>query len=151
GGYSFEADEPFIEFSTQSAGILAGYKPYKFLGLEVRAGAGLGSNKDEINIEDEVIDISVDFNHYISLYARGELSFKYAKLYALVGYSEAQFTVDVDEYDLSITGSKNGVSYGVGIGLINSDRVSFNLEYLNIIDTDTYSVSGANLSIQFLF
>jgi len=125
--------------------------PYNYWGVETRIGVGLGSNKDEINIQGQDVENSVDFDHYVSVYARGEYKFRYVNVYGLVGYSEAQFTADADNYNVSVTGAKNGISYGLGIGLVNSDNVSFNLEYINIIEANTYTVSGTNLSIQFLF
>lgn len=151
GSYDFESDDQVINFNPKAEGVSIRYMPYSYLGVETRIGIGLGSNKDEIEIEGQDVEISVDFDQYVSLYARGEYTFKYASIYALLGYSETQFTIDADDYDVSVTGAKGGVSYGVGIGVVNSDKLSFNLEYITLIEANTYTVNGINLSIQFLF
>lgn len=151
GSYSFESGDQILNFNPKAEGVSLRYMPYSYLGIETRVGIGLGNNKDEIDILGETVEISIDFDRYISLYARGEYTFKHASIYALLGYSEALFTAEIDNYDISVTGAKGGISYGLGIGVFNSDNVSFSLEYINLIEANTYTVSGTNLSIQFLF
>jgi opacity protein-like surface antigen len=151
GSYKTKFDSDLTSFSPKGVGVLVGIKRTDTLGLELRTGTGLGHNESELTVLDQTIEVDFNLDNYVSLYIRAEKKFKYIKTYAVFGYSATKFTVKSEHLNDDISGWKSGTSYGFGIGYENSDNVSFNLEYLNVIDTDTYLINGTNLSIQFSF
>lgn len=151
GAYSFESDDQLIEFNPRAVGVLLGYEILDFLAVEARAGAGLGTDEDTLDALGVPVEVDYKLDYYLSFYVRPQYHFKYATIYALAGYGGTEFSATAEGYNVDESGAKSGISYGVGIGYTNADRVRFILEYISLVDTDTYSVEGTNFSVQFNF
>ena len=147
------ADATFGNVNNEAAdanflGILVGYKIWDYLGIEVRGGIGLGTYDFLTNTDLGVFRTDVELKNYISGYLRPEYQFEKVILYPLLGYS----TVSLEtESGGPINGNfdDSGFSWGFGIGLLTTNLVSFNLEYMSLIDTNDFAVDGLNVGMEF--
>lgn len=151
GSYDYEAqDYPFaVDQNTVGFTYRAEYTGW--LSTELRAGAGVGSETFEYGYNGSDIEITLQMKYYVTFYFRPQLRWKHFAVYGLVGWSSVEFDSDSEQPEFDDSGNESGASYGAGVAYINSDEVSFALEYTELIDTDIYTLDGINFVVQFKF
>jgi len=128
GSATFEqgSDEYQIGMTT----VRGGYRLNNYLGAEVRGGLSMGS--------DEVTDvygnkIEFDVNQIGSAFIKAMWSpvdDHRIELYALGGYSTAEMKASAP--GVSVTATKSGPAYGVGMDLYASNRHGIYFEWTNL-------------------
>lgn len=156
GGSDFESDElagldVALESDFKTLGLSFGYMFISNLGVEQRVGLGLGASEETLLLGNTQIDVSYELDGYVSTYLRPEVTLGFAKIYGLLGYSKVKFSGSAELLGVKVEAEEddNGLSYGLGIGLVNSDDFSFNVEVLKLIDAKNFSVDGINFVVQF--
>ncbi len=152
GQADFKAKTLDYNASLKSTSVSFGHMMLEQLGVELRAGTKLGDDEATLNLPGIDIDTRISLDEYYSIYFRPELNIEFIKLYGLFGYTEATLSIKSDQVeDIDIDPSNHGPSYGLGIGIITSDRISINAEYIEIIDSDGFTIDGFNLGVKFFF
>jgi opacity protein-like surface antigen len=117
----------------KAAEILAGYKYNDALGLEIRYGSGqTKAERNPTNLAAKGI-LTHDVESYSSIYYRPELVNDEAKLYALLGYTQIDVSTVVGAA-APVAVSKSGVSYGIGVSFVMSEKFNLSIEYKNICE-----------------
>jgi len=129
--------------------VTGGYKYRSWLGGELRVGFGVSGDDYSLAVGNETVDISASVDHFESIYYRAESSNTVAKLYGLLGYTNIQTTVEVD--DESTSNSKSGPSYGVGVGFVMQENSNLNFEYRQIINSDGAEFTTFNIGFDYRF
>lgn len=158
GAFEFDSPYPVLNETHNTAGLLLGWMRSPWHGVEIRGGAGLGSQREEIEENGGVYEQEAWLDHYAAFYVRPQIEWGFFRYYVLLGYGEVKSHF---EFDAGLTngetlsgafgGKHQGYSYGTGFSLVNSDAVAFGGEYLMLVDDGDYSFSGFNLSVQFRF
>ena len=141
-GFQFTSDS-LGDISGEAVSAALGYSLYGFLGFEGRAGLGFGSDRSAVLVDGAPVFFDLRLENFLSAYVRPQLPLGPLRIYGLAGYSQTTFEA------FGGSGSRDGISYGVGLGTKDKNGVQFNLEALRIIDADTYIVNALNFNIQF--
>jgi opacity protein-like surface antigen len=150
GSYKFYPDDLFTS-DPKVIGLTFGYQFSKYDTVELRAAFSLGTRDEVLNVLDTDVDVKFEIENYYSILYKPAYQFDRISLYGLAGYTELTSRVRANEYNLDIKGTKSGPSYGGGISYIKSDKTRFNLEFLEVANTSTYSVRGINFTVQSFF
>ena len=150
GSYKFYPEDLFSS-DPKVVGLALGYKFSKYDSVELRAGFSLGTREEQLEVLGTQVDVTFEIKNYYSILYKPEYEFDNFILYGLAGYTESTSRVRAFDYNLDIEGTKSGPSYGLGVGYIKSERVRFNLEFLEVVNSDTYSVRGLNFTFQSFF
>jgi len=153
-GLYFGVDVMEVEFESTgfsnakpiAVGLSTGYRLNEYLAVEARAGTGLSS--DDARAGATPVDIEVD--SFYGFHARGILPVSdILELYGSLGYTYADMKVRFPAG--SLTGSDNGLSYGVGAALKISYSASVNLEWARMLDGDGFNLDALSLGVRFSF
>jgi len=132
--------------------LVGGYKYNSWLGVDVRLGAGL-SEQGLASAAGGSFDYSVD--GYQSIYYRPEMINTEAKIYALLGYTTIDVTVEQKDDSNTVISeadnSESGTSYGLGVGWFAGEDITINLEYRMLIDKDEDEFSVATFGFDYRF
>ena len=123
-----------------------GTKFNDYLSAEIRAGFGI----DDDEVEAFGVDIDTELENFYGVYLRGGIpTNSIAYPYVVLGYTRGEIEASVPGFSLSE--SESDVSYGVGLDLNLTDRVTLNLEYINYLDKDDVEIDGFNIGAVWLF
>lgn len=118
---------------------------------------GFGMSSGDINFTQSGLDFKgeLEIDSFMSIFAKGSTPMgANAKLYGLVGITNAKVTATVTEVSTGISGSasdtETDLSYGFGVEF-GSGKTTGTLEYVHYIDTDNGSISSINLGANFKF
>lgn len=151
GSYDYSNQTYPIEVNNKAVAVIGRMSFLSWLSAEVRGGTGVGEESTEFDYQGSPEEISLKIKAFVSTYLRPEIRFKYLSIYGLVGASEVKYESNAINVDLDQEGYELDFSYGAGIALVNSDEVSFGLEYVQLVDTDVYSLEGVNFAVEFRF
>lgn len=126
------------EFNTQALNFAVGYQQNDFLAYELRYG--LGFNDDTDNGVKFELDHSLSFLIQPHLYLSPEVA-----LYGNLGLSRTQFSIA--EYEESLF----SFSYGAGVKYEHSPRFSYYLDWVSLVNDDSYDINTINLGIEYRF
>jgi|GEM_PF-5757448 len=126
-----DVESPVLDVDTELAEVLVGYKHNAWMGLELRYGEGLKSEKDGFK-----------FDHYYAAYYRLEAVNDTGRFYLLAGYAETDF---------HIQGSEDDFSWGAGIGFMLTPKLNLNFEYKSLLDVEDlrFRTLSAHLDYRF--
>lgn len=170
--FKFPQDENALE--VKASEIFLGYKYSPFLGLEVRAGFGEGSERVRrvFPPDRDTVNINYRIDHYYSLYYKPEAINDIAKLYGLFGFTSIQRSAGFrDEQGDAIAafggesvafgaaevkGSQlednaSGFSYGIGVGFVVERMVNINFEYRYILRNSDERISTTGVYFDYRF
>ena len=150
GSYKFDPDELFTS-DPRAASINLGYRFSESNSLEVRVGFSLGARDESLDVLGTQVDVKFELEKYFSILYKPEYEINNVILYGLFGYTKSTFRASAQDFNVDITGTKKGPSYGLGIGYSTSKRMRVGLEYQELINSSTYSVRGVNFTIQSFF
>jgi opacity protein-like surface antigen len=129
-----------------------------YFALEVQAGTGFTSDREEDNSGDYV---EWELDKIWGLYARGILPLhNRIKIYALAGITRTDFKIDISTEPGSGHISYSGYSYGMGVEVLPIDNVSLVAEFVSLIDELELTgsrdeiepeISGISLGIKYYF
>ncbi len=130
------------EAFTPSALVLkAGYELLPFIAVEFRLGAGITSGtRDSFDIKRE-IEVGALYGGYLKL----QTGHKEFNPYIMVGYTSLQ--LDINGPVASTDGDDEDISYGIGIEAALSDRLYFNLEYMQYYDIDDITARAIGIGL----
>lgn len=129
-------------------GVYIGYKLWKYLGVEARGGLGLGIYDFLSNTDLGEFRTDVELKYYGSAYVRPEYRFEKVAFYTLLGYTQVSLNTE-STGPINDAFEEGGFSYGLGVGLITKDNVSFNLEFLRLVEADSFNIDGLNVGMEF--
>jgi opacity protein-like surface antigen len=150
GSYKFDSDDLFTS-DPLAAAINIGYRFSKFDSVELRVGFGLGSRDESLEVLGTQVDVKFELKNYYSILYKPEYAINNFVFYGLLGYTESTFRAYAQDFDVDITGTKNGPSYGFGVGFHTTERMRVGLEFQELINSSTYSVRGVNFTLQSFF
>jgi len=135
-----------------SLSAIVGQDLNEFFAIEARLGIGVADDSQTFVDQDSGIQIEFDteVEYAFSLVAKPKIQFnERLSGYALIGWSRAEMQVESDL--ASNSGAENGLSYGFGFELESSDRLSFYLDWLQLMDEDLMDLSSINLGMRYYF
>ncbi|MBW3141430.1 porin family protein [Ferrimonas balearica] len=136
-------DTNFGDANPVALHVLGGYQFNPYIGIESRIGLGLADDEAADNIHIEV-------DSYYGLYLTGTLPMgDWVRLYALVGVTDLSLEQDLDSQ--SDTFGTSDLSYGLGLSLLATERLSFSLEFMQWLDKGEFDVAGMNLGVRYDF
>ncbi len=170
--FKFPQDENALE--VKASELLFGYKHHPFLGLEIRAGFGEGSERVRrvFPPERDIVNINYRIDHYYSLYYKPEAINEMAKLYGLFGYTSLQRSAgfsdeqgnaipsfggesvsfgDAEMDGAELEDTSSGLSYGIGVGFVLERKFNVNFEYRYILRTSDERVSTTGVYVDYRF
>ena len=111
--------------------------------VDIEARYGLGITKDSYSVNTHQVNVELD--HYYGAYAKAKLPMMdLFTPYAIVGYTRSSINANISS-SRSLSRTDSGVSYGAGVE-IHVLPIDINLEYVNYLDTNKYTLSSINLS-----
>ena len=135
---------------------IAGFLACEHLSFEEEGRLGMGVSNDEKKVQFSVLEPKVitSLTRYYGLYLRPQYSQERFQIYGLFGLAGVNLEVEVEDLDGLIfddykSGEDSGLSYGLGVGFSPEGSLFFNIEYLNMIDSDDYTFNGINLRVEF--
>lgn len=133
-------------------GLKVGMQLTPNFALEARAASGI--KHDSANVSGFDVDLKVDYLY--GLYAKGRVEIGGVAPYLLLGYSRGQETATVKAFGLSQSEAHGSFSYGVGLDVPVSERVSINAEWAQLVKgTDNagvgFSIKGLTLGVTMKF
>lgn len=170
--FKFPQDENALE--VKASEIFLGYKYNPFLGLEVRAGFGEGSERVRrvFPPDRDTVNINYQIDRYYSLYYKPEAINDIAKLYGLLGFTSIQRSAAFRDTqgdaiaafggeavafgEAEINGSRledstSGFSYGIGVGFVAERNVNVNFEYRYILRNSDERISTTGFYFDYRF
>lgn len=161
-GQRISVDLDDIDRRYRLGNVFAGYKHNSALGLELRYGGGLQTERRDVLFPDETSSAGAvpalaraAIDDYQSVYYRPELTNEIAKTYLLLGYSQVKTSGSIrdgqDNLLLEHSESDSGASYGLGIGFVLDRRFNLNFEYLVLLDSrgERLTTTGASIDYRF--
>jgi len=126
-------------FNPSALVVKAGYELFSFVAVEMRLGTGITSGKREsFDIKREV-DVGTLYGGYLKLQA-GHKEFN---PYLMVGVTSLE--LDLNGPVASTDGDDDDISYGIGVEAALSEKLYFNLEYMQYYDKD--DITGRAIGI----
>lgn len=113
--------------------------------IEGRLGGGLSD--DSITVSD--IQVNVDVDNFVGVYAKGILPTKSVSLYGLVGFTDGEITAITDSTTLST--SDSDISLGLGVDFNASNDLVLNAEYAKLFAGSGYDVYGLSFNVKVKF
>jgi len=121
--------------------VKAGYELLPFVAAEVRVGTGISSGtRDSFDLKREV-DVGMLYGGYLKL----QTGHKEFNPYLLVGYTSLE--LDIKGPMISGDGDDEDVSFGIGIEAALSDKLYFNLEFMEYYDVDDITARAIGVGL----
>lgn len=138
------------DFHLATLELNGGFWFHPLLSAEMRVGTGLGDQESAAN--DVLWQVNLD--SFASVYWRPEWVNESAKLYGLLGYTQ----VDIGAEGTTAAGaprtqdlSEDGFSFGAGIGFFYDQNLTVNLEWKQLVDADSFEMSGFSAGLDYRF
>jgi opacity protein-like surface antigen len=109
--------------------------------LEARVGSGIKS--DSANVSG--IDVDLKVNYLYGLYAKGRYEIAGVTPYILLGYTQGKETATIPLLGMSQSEAHGAFSYGIGLDVPVSERVSINAEWANLVRGNDNSGVGFSI------
>lgn len=148
--YELESEFDGLKMTADVRGIEGayGFESSPNIAWEVRLGLGLGD--DDINFSmgnnSTTLGISYKVSSYFSGYFRPQYVTENFQFYGLLGYSSV--SGEVSGGGSSEDTSDDGLSYGVGAGIVFGGNNAINLEWKNLAAIDDGDITGLSLTYQ---
>lgn len=137
---------PDAKFS--SLNLLGGLSISDKLSSELRFGFGLDA--DTLNLLDNKIDL--DQKWYVGGYV------KYAGTtingftpYGLIGYTRGRIDAKNESLDDVVSVYESDLSFGLGVEYLSNSDNSFNLEFINLLDTGNVTINAFTIGFKDFF
>src|SRR5690606_40786990 len=138
--------------------LVGGYKYNAWLGVDLRVGKGISAGESDTYFvgNDEMNGrLKREVDNYYSVYYKPEVINDEAKIYLLIGYTNMDFTEQINAADGTrvsrVGGTESGASYGIGVGFIIKKQVNFNIEYRTIPDGESRDPAMASAHFDYRF
>ena len=124
-------------------------------GVGVEARFGVGLSDDEISGSDPTlgnISLELEVDTVMGLYLVGQTTTGTTSVYGIIGFTQVDYTISADAGILgsaSVSDDESDMSYGFGVNINVSDKVSVNLEFVQILDKDDIDASAVSLGVLF--
>ncbi len=159
GGYSMAsievdgevlgAEASTVEFNMSALDMAGGMMLNEFLAIEGRLGLGVANDEKTVAISVLEPKVKTKLTRYYGLYLRPQYSQERFQVYGLLGLAGANIEMAIEDTNAYDSGEDSGLSYGLGVGFSPEGSLFFNIEYMNMIDSDDYTFSGVNLRVEF--
>ncbi|MEN8134486.1 MAG: porin family protein [Thermodesulfobacteriota bacterium] len=153
GGVSFVSAK--VDFGDYDAGvgllaIKGGQELHENIAVEGRLGIGIADGDIKNN------SVSVDLNYYYGIYCKAKHQIDRFSLYALLGLAGAEVELESNVpvppgFPSTASESDAGLSYGVGVEFMATDKLGVNLEYLVLPDIEDVEIQSIGLGVSFQF
>ncbi len=141
--WTYNPDE-VDKVSATTANLRAGIQYSDNFGVEAHIAAG---GSDTIMVEGAEVKADLDFMW--GVFVRGIYPISSARLYGVFGLSNLMMTIDSD----AVSGADRvtRLSYGAGAEYVFNDNWAINADYIVYLQSDTFTFSGVNAGIKYLF
>ncbi len=124
----------------------------RYLSLEARYSKGIES--DEGTVTGITFDLELEYLY--GVYAKGVLPIGRFSPYAMVGYSKGKETATVEIFDLVVSDSDKGFSFGLGVDFPLGDNVSLNAEWTRFVEGEDdlgvgFKIEGLTVGVAMRF
>jgi len=153
-GLYFGVDVMEVEFQSSgfssakpiAASLSTGYRLSDNFAAEARAGTGLSDASSRVM--GTPVDIEVD--SYFGFLAKGIVPFSdIFELYGVAGYSYVDIKARAG--GVSMVGSDNGFSYGIGAAMKVSYSASVQVEWGRLLDGSGFKIDALSVGMRFSF
>ncbi len=138
-----------VEFNLGSLDMAAGMMLNSYLALEGRLGMGVSDDQKRVEISVLEPNVRTTLTRYYGVYLRPQYTQERFQVYGLLGLCGANVEMSIDDAPNYNSGEDSGLSYGLGLGFSPEGSLFFNIEYVNMIDSDDYKFNGVNLRVEF--
>jgi opacity protein-like surface antigen len=147
-----QIEEDELDLEPTAAVFRLGSMSNQGYGYELRLGTGLESDDRTVNdpfFGDVTVDLEVDT--LIGFYLLAEGNAGAASIYGIVGYTQVDYTAEFEAGGLSDDESddESDLSYGFGVNFGNSNRIRFNIEYMQYLDKNDVDANAISLGVLF--
>lgn len=120
------------------------------IGFEGRLGMGISSDDRDVTIPIlGEVDVELEVDTVLGLYLVAEGAAGPASIYGIVGYTKVDYTIESDAADVDESDDESGLSYGFGANFGSSNKLRFNIEYMQYLDEDDVDASAISLGVLF--
>lgn len=135
--------------SLASLNLNAGYIFNESLSLEARLGLGVGDDNINFNLLNTTVSGEIELDQTMGIYGKYAIPVEQYAPYVILGYSSAEATAKVS--NTSASSDVASMSYGLGLDVKISKRMTGNLEYINMLDKSDVEISAITLGVSFKF
>lgn len=125
------------------ARAMVGISPFAGLGVEGMIGTGVRDDRLRGN---GGIDSRVKVDEFLGVYLASRLNLGLVELFGRAGVAETRV-----RFEGLGTGSDSGFSYGAGVRLLPTDKLTLSLDYMNYLDKSGVKIDGYTLSLGLKF
>ena len=129
------------EFSPTALVFKGGYDLIDYVGLELRAGAGVTEGSRVSAGVERTLSIDALYGGYLKLQGGG----REFNPYFMLGYTQGEF--EAADGTTSTKVDDSSASFGIGVDGVLSETVFYTLEYMHYYDKDDVTVSGVGVGI----
>lgn len=141
GFYTYD-EIGFGEADLTGSVFRVGAKFNEYIAAEGRLGFGIVG--DSVSYLGQEID--VDLNYLFGAYLRAGIPASDKVFpYMVAGFTRGE--VEASALGVSVEAAESDMSYGLGIDVDASDKVTLNAEYINLLDKDGAEVGGFSLGV----
>ncbi|WP_444993994.1 outer membrane beta-barrel protein [Aliikangiella sp. IMCC44359] len=140
--------------SLASLNLNAGYIFNESLSFEARLGLGVGDDNINFNLLNTTVSGEIELDQTMGIYGKYAMPVEQYAPYVILGYSSAEATAKVSSMSASSVSASSDVasmSYGLGLDVQISKRMTGNLEYINLLDKSDVEISAITLGVSFKF
>lgn len=150
GALSWTYDEDNApEASGTGVQFRLGGEAAEHLDIEARFATG-GSDTVTVNTAFGPADVDVELDQALSLFLKPHTGGQQVRGYALLGFTTGELTASAGNFSQSADDS--GLSYGLGGEVrLGEGPVWLNVEYVNYLSEDDYTVDGVSAGLRFTF
>lgn len=150
GALSWTYDEDNVpEASGTGVQFRVGGQAAKHLDIEARFATG-GSDTVTVNTFSGPVDVDVELDNALSLFLKPHTGGQRVRGYGLLGFTTGELTASAGNF--SQTADDSGFSYGLGGEVkLGDSPVWLNVEYVNYLSEDDYTVDGVSAGLRFTF
>ena len=147
-----QVDEDEFDLEPTAAVFRVGSMTNQGYGYELRIGTGLdGDDRTETIFPFGDVNVDLEIDNLIGFYLLAEGRAGPASVYGIIGYTKVDFTLELEAGGLTADDSddESDLSYGFGVNFGDSNRVRFNIEYMQYLDKNDVDASAISLGVVF--
>ena len=151
--YAMVEDED-LDLEPTAGVIRVGTSADEGYGYEFRIGTGLSDDglTETLPFPFGVTSADLEIDYIFGVYLLAEAPVGAGSIYGILGFTQAEFTLEVDSQFLgpgSASEDESDISFGFGANFGVSDKVKINIEFMQYLDKDDADASAISLGLLF--
>jgi opacity protein-like surface antigen len=144
-----QVEEDELDLEPTAAVFRFGSMSDQGIGFEGRLGMGLSSDDRTVSTIFGDVDAELEIDTLFGIYLLAEGRAGAASVYGIIGYTQADFTLESEALGIDESDDESDLSYGFGANFGNSDKIRFNIEYMQYLDKNDVDASAISLGLLF--